>query len=184
VQVNWTWDIPAATKLVKNAVVGVIADHWQLSGIASFISGAPTGVSFTALNGVDIPGGGDGVRPVVTGNPILSKDARSLAQYFNTSVFGVPAVGTPGNAPRDVFRGPGINNFDMSIFKNVPVFHEHARFQLRFEAYNAFNHTQFSSVNTSATFNTATGQQTNAAFGTVTAARGPRVGQISLRFIF
>ncbi len=184
VQVNWTWDLPAATRLVKSAVVGAIADHWQLSGIASFISGAPTGISFTALNGVDIPGGGDGVRPVMLANPILSKDQRTLTQYFNTAAFGVPAAGTAGNAPRDVFRGPGTNNFDMSIFKNIPLFHERARFQLRFEAYNAFNHTQFSGVNTSATFNTATGQQTNAAFGTVTSARGSRVGQISLRFIF
>jgi len=184
VQVNWTWDIPAATKLVKSRIVGVIADHWQLSGIASFISGAPSGVSFTALNGVDIPGGGDGVRPLVLSNPILDKSERSLTRYFNTSVFGVPAVGTAGNAPRDVFRGPGTNNFDMSIFKNIPVFRERARFQLRFEAYNAFNHTQFSGVNTAATFNTATGQQTNAAFGTVTSARGARVGQVSARFIF
>ena len=184
VQINWTWDIPAATKLVKNRVVGAVADHWQLSGIASFISGAPTGVSFTALGGVDIPGGGDGVRPLVISNPILPKSERTLARYFRTDVFAVPAVGTFGNAPRDVFRGPGINNFDVSIFKNVPVFKERARFQLRFEAYNLFNHTQFSGVNTSATFNTATGQQTNAAFGNVTSARPARVGQASLRFIF
>lgn len=184
VQVNWTWDLPAATKLVKNRVVGVIADHWQLSGIASFISGAPTGVSFTALGGVDIPGGGDGVRPLVLSNPILPKDERTLTRYFRTDVFAVPAAGTFGNAPRDVFRGPGINNFDMSIFKNIPVFKERARFQLRFEAYNLFNHTQFSGVNTSATFNTTTGQQTNTAFGNLTSARPARVGQGSLRFIF
>jgi hypothetical protein len=184
VQVNWTWDIPAASRLVNNRVVGAVGDNWQLSGIASFISGAPTGVSFTAANGVDIPGGGDGVRPLVLSNPILPKDQRTLTQYFRTSVFAVPAVGTYGNAPRDVFRGPGINNFDMSIFKNIPVYKDRARLQLRFEAYNAFNHTQFSGVNTSAIFNTATGQQTNAAFGSVTSARGARVGQASLRFIF
>jgi hypothetical protein len=184
VQVNWTWDIPAATKLVNNPVVGAIADHWQLSGIASFISGGPSGVSFTALGGVDIPGGGDGVRPIVLSNPILPKSERTLLRYFRTDVFAVPAVGTYGNAPRDVFRGPGINNFDMSIFKNIPVFKERARFQLRFEAYNVFNHTQFAGVNTSATFNTATGQQTNAALGNLTSVRGARVGQGSLRFIF
>jgi hypothetical protein len=184
VQVNWTWDIPGATHLVKNKVVGAIGDHWQLSGIASFISGAPTGVSLTAAGGVDIPGGGDGVRPLMIANPILSKDQRTLTRYFNTSAFAVPAVGTYGNAPRDVFRGPGINNFDMSIFKNVPLYAERIRFQLRFEAYNTFNHTQFSAVNTSAIFNTATGQQTNAAFGSITAARGARVGQLSLRLIF
>jgi hypothetical protein len=184
VQVNWTWDIPGATHLVKNKVVGAIGDHWQLSGIASFISGAPTGVSFTAAGGVDIPGGGDGVRPLMVANPILSKDQRTLTRYFNTSAFAVPAVGTYGNAPRDVFRGPGINNFDMSIFKNIPLWAERIRFQLRFEAYNTFNHTQFSGVNSSAIFNTVTGQQTNAAFGSITSARTARVGQLSLRLIF
>jgi hypothetical protein len=165
-------------------VVGAIADHWQLSGIASFISGAPSGVSFTALNGVDIPGGGDGVRPLVLSDAILPKSQRTLSEYFNTSVFAVPAVGTPGDAPRDVFRGPGTNNFDMSIFKIIPAFKERAHFTLRFEAYNAFNHTQFSAVNSSAVFNTATGAQTNAAFGTVTAARTARICQASIRVTF
>src|SRR5262249_2029252 len=65
VQVNWVLDLPHATRLVKNRVVGAVADNWQLSGIASFISGAPSGIGFTALGGVDVPGGGDGVRPVV-----------------------------------------------------------------------------------------------------------------------
>jgi hypothetical protein len=184
VQVNWTWDLPALSKVVKNRVAGVIGDNWQLSGIASFISGGPSGIGFTAVGGVDIPGGGDGVRPIVLSNPILPKGERTLGRFFRTDVFGVPPTGTFGNAPRDVIRGPGVNNFDISIFKNIPVYKERARFQLRFEAYNAFNHTQFSGVNTSGQFNTATGQQTNAAFGTVTSARGARVGQASLRFIF
>lgn len=83
-----------------------------------------------------------------------------------------------------MFRRPGINNFDMPVFKNIPIFKERERFQLRFETYNTFNHTQFLGVNTSATFNTATGAQTNAAFGTITSARGARVGQLSLRLIF
>jgi hypothetical protein len=184
VQVNWVWDLPPATRLVKNPVVGIIADNWQLSGIASFISGAPTGVSFTALGGVDIPGGGDGVRPTMLANPIISKGQRTFTKFFNTDAFGVPAAGTYGNAPRDVFRGPGINNFDMSIYKNIPVYKERLKFQLRFETYNTFNHTQFSGVNASPTFNTTTGAQTNAAFGTITSARGARVGQASLRLFF
>ena len=72
----------------------------------------------------------------------------------------------------------------MSIFKNFPILKERARFQLRFETYNTFNHTQFSGVNTTFQYNPTTGQQANAAFGTITSARGARVGQGSLRFIF
>ena len=183
VQINWLWDVPGATHLAKNKVVGAIGDHWQLSGVASFISGAPSGISLSTTNGLDIPGGGDGVRPLVLSDPIIPKSQRSLLQYFNTSVFALPAIGTAGNAPRDVVRGPGTNNFDMTVFKNFPI-REKVRFQLRFEAYNAFNHTQFSGMNTTAQFNPATGQQVNAAFGTLTSARGSRVGQASLRVSF
>jgi len=168
---------------VKNKAVGAIGDHWQLSGVASFISGAPSGITLSTTNGLDIPGGGDGSRVLVLSNPILPKSQRSLLQYFNTGVFAMPAIGTAGDAPRDVVRGPGTNNIDMTIFKNFPI-REKVRFQLRFEAYNAFNHTQFPGMNTTAQFNPATGQQVNAAFGTLTSARGSSVGQASLRVTF
>jgi hypothetical protein len=69
------------------------------------------------------------------------------------------------NAPKNIFRGPGINNFDISLFKNFHLA-ESLRGQFRLEAYNAFNHTQFSSVNTNAQFDPATGAQTNLAFRT------------------
>jgi hypothetical protein len=183
VQINWLWDVPGLTKLVKNNVAGAIGDHWQISGIASFISGAPSGISLSTTTGLDIPGGGDGVRPLVTGNAIIPKSDRTLLHYFDTSVFAIPAIGTAGNAPRDVVRGPGTNNFDMTLFKNFPI-RDRVNVQLRFEAFNAFNHTQFSGMNTTAQFNPATGQQVNAAFGTLTAARGARVGQASLRVRF
>ena len=92
-----------------------------------------------------------------------------------------PAI-CQGNAPKDVFRGPGINNWDMSLFKNIPVT-ERWTAQLRVEAYNVFNHTQFTTVNTAAQFS-ATGAQTNALFGTYTAAANPRQLQIALRVMF
>jgi hypothetical protein len=183
VQINWLWDLPGATKVVKNKVVGAIGDHWQISGIASFISGGPSGIGLSTTTGLDIPGGGDGVRPLVLGKAIISKSDRTLLHYFDTSVFALPAIGTAGNAPRDVVRGPGTNNFDMTAFKNFPI-REKVNLQLRFEAFNAFNHTQFSGMNTTAQFNPATGQQVNAAFGTLTSARGARVGQASLRVRF
>ena len=87
-----------------------------------------------------------------------------------------------GNANKYVFRGPGINNWDMSVFKNFH-FSERWRGQLRVEAYNIWNHTQFTSVNTSATFNTS-GVQTNGAFGNYTAAANPRQLQLAARIMF
>jgi hypothetical protein len=103
-------------------------------------------------------------------------------RFFNPTVFARPAQGTIGNAPKDVFRGPGINNWDLSIFKNFPVT-EQMRFQFRWEMYNAFNHAQFTSVDTGARFDVA-GNQVNTRFGALTGTRDPRSMQGSLRFIF
>jgi hypothetical protein len=98
-------------------------------------------------------------------------------------------VGNPssicwGNAAKYNFRGPGINNWDMSLFKNMPFLEGKLRAQLRAEAYNLFNHTQFTTVNTSATFNPTTGAQTNSTFGQYTAAANPRQLQLALRLSF
>jgi hypothetical protein len=160
-------------------------DDWQLAGVASFIDGAPLGIGYSLLNGADVTGGGDGSRVVVTGNAVLAKDQRTLYQYFNTGVFQAPTVGTIGNAPKDVFRGPGINNWDLSVFKNFPV-RERVKLQLRWEMYNAFNHASFQGVNTSATFaGPGAASQVNGQFGQITSTNGqPRVMQGSLRITF
>jgi hypothetical protein len=79
--------------------------------------------------------------------------------------------------------GPGVNDWDLALIKAIRV-HEHVSTQLRFEAYNAFNHTQFSSVNATAQFNPATGKQVNTSFGQLNGDRGPRIMQVSLRIAF
>jgi hypothetical protein len=80
------------------------------------------------------------------------------------------------------FRGPGFNNWDISLFKNFPV-GEGKQFQFRWEMYNAFNHTQYDGVDNSARFNTA-GEQVDGNFGKVTSTRLERRMQMSLRFEF
>ena len=77
-----------------------------------------------------------------------------------------------------VFRGPGINNWDLSFFKNFPI-KEHVTFQFRWELYNAFNHASFQGVNNNASF-AAPGStaQLNGQFGQITSTNGlPRVMQ-------
>jgi hypothetical protein len=180
--VNWLWDLPKVSRVWNNAVSRRVLDDWQLSGIATFASGVPNGVTFTTTDGANITGGGDGARVVVTGDATLSKSQRTLTEFFNTAVFARPAKGTIGNAPKDVFRGPGINNWDLALVKSFSI-RDKAGVQLRWEAYNAFNHTQWLGVNTSATFNTQ-GQQVNGLFGQVTSARDPRIMQVALRASF
>jgi hypothetical protein len=102
---------------------------------------------------------------------------------FNPGVFARPARGDTGNIGSGIVRGPGINNWDLTLFKNFPIKSEKRSVQFRWEFYNFVNHTQFSGMNTTATFS-ATGQQTNAALGQATAARPARIMQVSLRFRF
>lgn len=79
-------------------------------------------------------------------------------------------VGMIGNAARTNLRGPGLNNWDIALFKTIPL-HERLMLQFRAELYNAFNHTQFD----------AQGRQVNTRFGQFTAARSPRIAQLALR---
>ncbi len=180
---NYMWDIPKLSRYMNNAATRLVFDNWQIAGFTAFVSGTPTGVGFSTVDGAEITGGGDGARIVVNGKAQLSHGDRTMLRWFDTSVFGRPARGTVGNAPKDVFRLPGINNWDISLFKNFPILKESRYLQFRWEMYNAFNHTQFSSVDATARFD-AQGNQVNTRFGQVTAARAARVIQASLRFAF
>jgi hypothetical protein len=184
VKINWLYDIPSG--YARGAVAKAILGHWQVNGIASFISGTPTAVSATTTTGADITGSPTDPlsRPDVTGNAVLPKSQRTIYQYFNTSAFRLPATGTPGNEAKTAFRGPGTNNWDLSLLKTVSVYRERARIEFRAEAYNAFNHTQYTTLDTTARFNPATGVQSNATFGQVLAAASPRIMQLALRFLF
>ncbi len=191
---SFLWDLPQLGSRIGHRITKAVLDGWQISNITSFLNGAPTTVSMGTSPAINFVGGGDGVRPIMIGNPILPKNERTFDRYFNVAAFGEPTPLTPGqisysptwlnygNMTRFPLHGPGTNNWSTSLFKNFTV-HERLRFQFRAEAYNLFNHTQYSAVNTTITFNAA-GQNTNAAAGQVTAARAPRVMQLALRVVF
>jgi hypothetical protein len=182
VSLNYIYDLPNSRS--RNAVVKGFLDHWELSGITIFQSGAPLGVTMTTTNGQDITGTASlAPRPNVIANPVLPKSERTFGMNFNTAALQLPAVGTLGNAAPDIFRGPGINNWDMSIIKNITLY-ERLHIQLRVATFNTFNHTQFTTVNTAATFNPATGAQTNSKLGAFTAARDPRQMQLGIRLVY
>jgi hypothetical protein len=184
---NAVWDVPKGSRLLPQSgrkVSGIVLDNWQVSTFTTFASGNPAGISYTTSDNADITGGaGDGARVNVTARAQLPAGDRTFDRWFDNTVFARPAKGSPGNAPKDVFRLPGTNNWDLSVFKNFPLGSEKRIVQFRSEFYYAFNHTQYSGVNTAARFDTA-GRQTNAQFGQVTATRSPRVIQLALTFRF
>jgi hypothetical protein len=87
-----------------------------------------------------------------------------------------------GNTPKTFARGPGINNTDLALFKNLKLT-EKLTTQLRFEAYNVFNHTQFNAVGATAQWDQS-GAQVNTSFGKITSARDPRIMQFAMRLMF
>lgn len=184
VKINFTYDIPRASNLWNNRVIKGALDNWQVSGIVTMQSGAPLGIGLSFVNAVDTTGSPtDGARTMMVQSPILPKGERTFSRNFNTDAFRAPAVGTFGNAPPSPIRGPGLNNWDMSLFKNIPLHRERLKMQLRGEFYNVFNHTQFTNWNTTATFD-AQGNQANALFGQATAAAAARRIQLALRLTF
>jgi hypothetical protein len=98
------------------------------------------------------------------------------AFWFNPTAYD--CVNVPlfsfGDAPRNFLRGPGINNYDLSIVKKTKVFESKA-VEFRAEFFNAFNHVQFLNPNT------AGGSGT---FGQITTDRNPRLIQFGLKFYF
>jgi hypothetical protein len=180
-KINWLWEVPGRNW--NFAPLKTVTNGWQVNGIASFVSGAPVGVGYSLVTGADITGTPSvGSRVVITENPILPKSDRTFSRNFRTDVFNAPAVGTIGNAAKTNLRGPGINNWDIALFKNFAL-HERAKLQFRAELYNAFNHTQFNAYDAAARFD-AQGRQVNARFGEFTAARLPRIVQLALRSNF
>jgi len=195
--INYTWDLPKGSRLWNSAVARGVLDGWQLSGENAFVSGdwSPVVLATTdnfdftggdGGNGSDVGGGVRTVRPVITGDPVAAARNAVPGQpgsWLDVSAFGRPAGrGDYGNAARTVFQLPGIDNWNLAVFKNVAAGGS-KKLQFRWEVYNLLNHTQFSAVDTTARFDAA-GAQVNAAFGKATAARNPRIMQGSIRFSF
>ncbi|WP_245536338.1 TonB-dependent receptor [Terriglobus saanensis] len=142
---------------------------WQFNGITSFSSGQ---YSTPTLAGDNLNiGSFSQSRPNRVSDPRIGRNTPT--QWFNVAAFVQPAFGTPGNAGRNSVEQPGYQNWDASLFKAFPV-KDRANFQLRLEAFNLFNHTQFGSANTSV----------GPGFGSITSTRAARIVQVGGRFQF
>jgi hypothetical protein len=119
-------------------------------------------------------------------DPTLSRGDRTFDRQFNTDCIKAPGDAFHfGNAKGDEFKGPGFSNWDISVFKNVPVGGTR-RFQIRVELYNAFNTDQWTGVNTTANFDYVTGVLTNpTVFGKLNGStNNARRIQLGARFTF
>ena len=156
---------------------------WALSGITRFSSGFPVtlvNLGDNSLLGAEPNGVNNfGVdEPDFTPGPLkLNSNPRNGQPYFDTSLFSLQPLGTPGTSARRFFYGPGINNYDMALLKNLKLT-ESKSLQLRLEAFNVFNHAQF--------FGPAAvdGNINSSSFGQVLSAAPPRLLQVGAKFSF
>jgi hypothetical protein len=157
-------------------------DNWQLSGISTFESGVPLSLNCQFTYPVNLFGGGDYSRCNLTGPVHLSRGQRSFYRFYNTGVIQPPTKTNPGNAAPGVVRGPGVEDWDISLFKNIPL-GEKRSLQFRLETFNTFNHPQFNNVDTNPQFD-QTGAQVNGRLGQIISDYLPRQVQLALKLIF
>jgi hypothetical protein len=171
---SYNWLLPF-DKLSSSALSKWVLGGWSLSGITNFATGLPITVTENddnALIGanavpVDVPN--------FSGGKVLADtNPRHGNPYFNPSLFSPEQMGQFGNSRRRFFHGPGLNNFDMALAKSTR-FTESKELQFRIEAFNLFNHAQFSNP---------TGEINSSQFGVVTSARPARILQLGLKFLF
>ena len=156
---------------------------WAISGITRLSSGLPVTLinpNDTALigsynNGVN--GNGFANLDVAPGPLQLNHNPGNGQPYFNTSLFSVPPLGSPGNALRRFFYGPGMSNWDIALLKET-AFSESKILEFRLETFNTFNQPQFFGANS------VDGNINDSTFGQVVSAMPPRLMQVSLKYRF
>jgi hypothetical protein len=165
--VSLVYQIPSP---FENRWVKAALSRWQAGGYFTAQSGAPFTVNISS-DQANI-GAGPAQRPNVSGDP--NSGPQTPSQWFDTTVFSLPALFTFGNAPRNSVIGPGLEEFDLSLQKDI-VLKEPLRLQFRAEAYNLLNHPNFNIPNRIAfTPN----------FGSISSAQDARQLQFALKLLF
>src|SRR5260370_15727152 len=185
---SYTYNLPNLSSRWNNALSRNAFDGWEISGITNFQTGAPIGLGYSLVNTVDLTGGtGNGLdsRSVLISNPAAKSDSTHSfdvnAVKPPTPAYSVNGIGTASKAP---IYGPGLENFDISLFKNFRLgSNEARRMQFRFETYNTFNHTQFTGVDTGARFD-QNNNQVNSNYGTFTSSALGRRVALGLKIYF
>jgi hypothetical protein len=176
--VNFVYEIPlfrnSSSKLVRTAIGG-----WEVSGIITMTSGLPINPQLTGGQaGNGLPNTTN--RPDINGSVNYVHGSSSATDghpvWFTDSAFSFPAVGAFGNAGHNSLRGPGRDNWNISLFKNFMISEARgSRFEFRIETFNTWNHTQYNQVSNGLG---------SSNFGEVTSAFDPRIFQLGAKLYF
>jgi len=149
----YNYGIPLTQGMNDNPYLRIALGGWHLSGITALQTGFPVTISdqgvynslycdqFSFISCPDVPN--------TSSFHIKTLNPRKPGNYwFDPATFSQEPIGTFGNVKRNFFHGPGYNYSNFEVYKNIPVGSSESRyFQLRLEAYNAFNHANFAGPN-------------------------------------
>jgi hypothetical protein len=202
---NFVLNFVYQTPKVASGALGVLANEWQFSGVYRWTSGRPYQINYSipGIGNANLTGndGNPAARVVVTCDPGNGHSSDPYRQ-FDTSCFAPPQPGSDGaESARYFLWGPPVNNLDFSLSKSISI-GKGARIEVRLDAFNALNHTQFlstnnSGVNNSVSFKSLTDPTItnlpydasgnlvrNNGFGTINGVAAPRTLQLVTRLTF
>jgi len=151
---SYVYTVPVVGFMKTNPIAREVLSGWGIGGVSAFQTGFPVGLTNGTQNSLWCDAFsyfGCADNPQTSSFNITRYAPRShlqpdgSLQYFDTTPFSPEPLGTFGNTGRNFFRGPGFNYTNLSLTKNIHFTADSARYlQLRLEAFNAFNHANFS----------------------------------------
>jgi hypothetical protein len=179
---SYVWQFPKLPS--DNGILKGFFGDWQVSGVATTQTGRP----FTAISGLSAPNDksqtGIGRDRAVMVGPAFGPGACAgvprCVDLLNPTSFTQPTTGTFGNVGKGSLRWPSYFNWDMGLSKTF-FFTERWRLQFRAEYFNVFNRVNYRSDDS--TVDNA-GNRNATAFGRITSAEDPRIGQLALKILF
>jgi hypothetical protein len=157
---SYIFEIPVFSAIRDSSVLRTAVAGWEVGGVTAFQGGFPINISQGQARSLWCDGGsyfGCGDTPVTSSFHLQRENPRKVQSFtvgnttqtghffFDPTPFSDEPIGTYGNVKRNFFHGPGFNYTNMQLSKNFKVFpnNEKRYFQLRVEAFNAFNHANF-----------------------------------------
>jgi hypothetical protein len=183
---SFVWDLPFGRGRRwgndASAVLDAFVGGWTFSGINTMTSGAPVTFVYTPAANAVVSGinqefrGSNNYRPNVVGDPYGDKN--SITNYFNPANVVIPTDPSKvfGDAKRNSVSGPWFWQLDFVASKNfkLPIGSQ-TRLQIRIEAFNLFNRTNFQAPN---------GNRSSAGFGAITSTYDARQLQLGVKVTF
>jgi hypothetical protein len=178
--VSLIWDVPfgkgrpfgnGASPLVEGILGG-----WQLTAINTATSGLPVNLIYSPTSQFQVSTAPN-YRPNVTCNPVTPEGQRTTSNYLNRACVSVPTDPSHpwGNASRNSVRGYPFYQFDLGLHKQFGLGRESTRLEVRAEAFNLMNQTNFQAPNSNIS---------SSAFGSMTSTFPARQLQFAAKVVF